>query len=94
MTDKEALARLKHLHAKSEMIRRQLRISSPNSLIFRAAMNPVDEEEVIVEADGLGGARLKVIEGNYPIDFLSLRERKFPTESRAIAAAEEIVGST
>ena len=94
MSDDGALIKLKHLHAKSEKIRRQLRISSPNSVIFRAAMNPVDAEEVIVEADGFGGARLKLIEGNYPIDFLSLRETKFPTEAKAITAAEQLVDCT
>ncbi len=91
MSDGETLARLKHLHAESERIRERLHISSPNSVIFRAAMNPVDDEEVVVEADGLGGAKLCVIEGNYPIDFVSLRETKFATEADAIIAAEQMV---
>jgi hypothetical protein len=91
MSDGETLARLKHLHAESERIRKRLHISSPNSVIFRAAINPVDDEEVVVEADGLGGAKLSVIEGNFPIDFLSLRETGFATEAEAIMAAEQIV---
>jgi hypothetical protein len=91
MSDGETLSRLKHLYAESERIRERLHISSPNSVIFRAAINPIDDEEVVVEADGLGGAKLSVIEGNYPIDFLSLRETGFPTEAEAIMAAEQMV---
>jgi hypothetical protein len=94
MNDEEALIKLRRLHAKSERIRQRLRISSTNAVIFRAAINPIDEEEVIVEADGFGAARLKIIDGNYPIDFLSLRETKFRTEAKAIAAAEKMVNST
>ena len=91
MSDGETLSRLKHLYAESERIRERLHISPPNSVIFRAAINPVDDEEVVVEADGLGGAKLSIIEGNYPIDFLSLRETGFATEAGAIMAAEQMV---
>jgi hypothetical protein len=51
----------------------------------------VDDEEVVVEADGFGGATLSVVEGNYPIDFLCLRETRFRTERAAIQAAEGLV---
>ncbi|PYJ93623.1 MAG: hypothetical protein DME54_04820 [Verrucomicrobia bacterium] len=90
MNDEESLLRLKHLHAESEDIRQRLRISSPNSIVFRAPISPADDGEVVVEADGLGGATLNVIEGNYPIDFLSLRETRFATERAAIEAAERL----
>jgi len=82
---------LKRLQAESEGIRRRLRISSPNSIVFRAPIDPVDEEEVVVEADGFGGATLSVVEGNYPIDFLCLRETRFRTERAAIQAAEGLI---
>ena len=91
MSDEDTLTRLKHLHTETERIRRRLSISSPNSIVFRASLNSVDDEEVLVEADGFGGARLSVVEGNYPIDFLSLRERTFATERGAIEAAERLV---
>jgi hypothetical protein len=93
MGDEEALSRLKHLHTESERIRQRLCISAPNSVIFRAPINSIDDEEVVVEADGLGGARISVVEGNYPIDFLSLRETEFATEAGAIEAAEQIVNA-
>jgi hypothetical protein len=93
MGDDETLSRLKHLHTESERIRQRLRISSPNSVIFRAPINSIDDEEVVVQADGLGGARISVVEGNYPIDFLTLSETEFVTEAGAIEAAEQIVNS-
>jgi len=91
MNKAESLARLKQLHTETETIRQRLRISSSNTVIFRAAINPVDDEEVIVEADGFGGATLSIIEGNYPIDFLSVRETNFATEAGAIEAAEQLM---
>jgi len=93
MGDEETLSRLKHLHAESERIRQRLRISAPNSVIFRALLNSIDDEEVIVQADGLGGALVSIVEGNYPIDFLSLRETEFATETGAMEAAEQIVNA-
>ena len=91
MTYEESLIRLKRLHAESEDLRRRLRINPPNSIVFRSPINAFDDEEIVVEADGLGGARLSVVEGNYPIDFLSLRERRFSTERAAKQAAERLI---
>lgn len=90
MNDAESIAKLKQLHSESENIRQRLGISSPNSVIFRASIDPVEDEEVVVEADGFGGAKLSVVEGNYPIDFLSRREMRFATERKAIQAAERL----
>ena len=82
MNNEEGLSRLRDLHTESERIRQRLRISSPNSIIFRAPINSIDDEEVIVEADGLGGTRISIVEGNYPIDFLALSETEFASEDR------------
>ena len=92
MNDEESLVRLKELEHESAAIRQRLRISSPNAVIYQAAVNAVDQEVVVVEADGLGGATLSVVEGNYPIDFLTLREMRFTTEHAAIEAAEGLIG--
>ena len=91
MNDAENLAKLKHLHSESENIRQRLGISPPNSVIFRAAIDPIEDEEVVVEADGFGGAKLSIVEGNYPIDFLTLRETRFAAERKAIRAAERLM---
>ena len=91
MNDEESLARLKQLESEASMIRQRLGISKPNAVIFRASANPLDDEDVVVEADGFGGATLSIVEGNYPIDFLSLHETRFATERGAIQAAEGLI---
>ena len=45
---------------------------------------------VIVEADGFGGATISVVEGNYPIDYITKVEKFFPSQKDAEAAAEAI----
>jgi hypothetical protein len=86
----EDRARLRKLEVKSAAIRRKLQISPPNVVIYKADFNAIDDEIIVVEADGLGGATLKVAEGNYPIDFLCLLEKRFRTEAAAIKAAEQL----
>jgi hypothetical protein len=91
MNKEESLARLKQLENEAATIRQRLRISEANAVIFCASANPIDDEDVVVEADGFGGATLTIIEGNYPIDFLTLRETKFATEGAAVQAAERLI---
>ncbi len=54
-------------------------------------MSSSEDRILLVEADGFGGAVMQVIEGNYPIDYLIHDERKFSTESEAMAAAESFL---
>ena len=91
MNETEAIARLKQLESESTAIRQQLGISHPNAIIFRASIDPVEDQDVVIEADGFGGAMLSIVEGNYPIDFLCLRETRFPTERAAVEAAERLI---
>jgi hypothetical protein len=44
----------------------------------------------LVEADGVGGAVLLVVEGNYPVDFYTREEKQFSTEAEAVRAAEAL----
>ena len=60
MKDENSLGRLKELENESAAIRHQLGISSPREVIYQASINPVDEETVVVEADGFGAATLKI----------------------------------
>ncbi|HYT60913.1 MAG TPA: hypothetical protein VEL06_12125 [Haliangiales bacterium] len=46
------------------------------------------DEDIIVEADGFGGATLLVVEGNYPISYSIKRQRRFTREDEACEAAE------
>jgi hypothetical protein len=90
MNDEKSLTRLKQLETESAEIRQRLGISSPNTVIYQASINTIDDETLVVEADGFGAATLSIVEGNYPIDFLCLRETRFPSEREAIRAAERL----
>jgi hypothetical protein len=94
MNDDESIARLKELEKESATIRQRLGLSPPNTVIFRASIDPIEDEDLMIEADGFGGATLSIVEGNYPIDFQCLRETRFPTERAAIEAAEHLINRT
>ena len=49
-----------------------------------------DDDVAVVEADGVGGAILRVVEGNYPVDYYTREEKEFPTEAGAVRAAEAL----
>jgi hypothetical protein len=90
MNDQARLARLKQLERESAVIRQQLGISAANAVIYQASINAVDDETIVVKADGFGGATLSIVEGNYPIDFLCLRETRFRSERAAVQEAERL----
>ncbi len=54
------------MQSEVDAIRIKLRISSPDSVSYWAETGNCD---VIVKADGFGGAMTLIVEGNYPIDF-------------------------
>jgi hypothetical protein len=79
--DREAVARLqKNLDA----LRKRLGIADRGQILHRFDASCCDEEIIIVEADGFGGAVLRVVEGNYPMDFFTREEQAFPTEAEAL----------
>ncbi len=65
-----------------------LGIARPGEVIYRAPQGAWLDSDVIVEADGMGGATLLIVEGNYPIDYTNKFEKRFATEKDACAAAE------
>lgn len=83
------MAKLKALQAEIDAIRSKLRVGDRDEVLYLAALD-VNDEVVIVEADGFGGATTKVVEGNYPIDFFTHYEKPFATESAALQAAENL----
>jgi len=93
MNDERSLAHLKQIESEGAAIRERLGISLPNTVIYQAFLNSVDDEKVVVEADGFGGATLSVVDGNYPIDFLCLRETKFSSEHTAVREADRLIRS-
>lgn len=78
------------LQRQLDELRRSLNISDRASILFRSDLSYGDDDVVFVEADGLGGAILLVVEGNYPVDFFTREQRNFTTELAAITAAEAL----
>jgi len=91
MSTKPSIATIKRLQARLDRLREERRVSSPSALLYQAFLDSADEEEVVVEADGFGGATTSVVEGNYPIDYNVKKTKKFRTEQAAIEAAEQLV---
>ena len=84
-TDRESVARLQ---AQLDSLRERLGISDRGHVLYQFDASYCDEEIILVEADGFGGAALRVVEGNYPMDFMTREERAFQTEDEAVTAAE------
>ena len=76
-----------NLQSQLDDLRQHLQIGDRGKLLFRADLSYGDDEVVLVEADGFGGAVLRVVEGNYPVDYLTREERAFSTEAEAEVAA-------
>jgi|SRR5882672_6260022 len=91
MSANEKLAELRDLQSRADAIRQDLGISSPRTVTFLAPRSPGTDDEVVVEADGFGGATTRIVEGNYPVDSIIKFEKAFPSEKDAQAAAEELI---
>ncbi len=83
------LDELRSLQSKADALRKELGISGPGEVTFLAECGRNDDIVVVV-ADGLGGARTSVVEGNYPVDYVTKFERFFPSEREAEAVAEDV----
>ena len=97
----QSISELRELDARADKIRESLGISKRGEVIFQADLYEIDDDKVIVEADGYGGATLSVIEGNYPIDYQTKESKLFErpsggtdeAEQEACIAAQEKVNS-
>lgn len=83
--DRESVARLQ---GQLDELRKRLGVSDRGQILHRFDASHCDEEIILVEADGFGGAVLRVVEGNYPMDFYTREEKVFATEAEALRAAE------
>jgi hypothetical protein len=90
MSKAEILTELRSLQAKCDAIRQEFGYSSPGRVTYMATLDVSPDEMVLVEADGFGGATTNVVEGNYPIDYVTKFERFFPSQIEAESAAEEL----
>jgi len=86
-TDRQLISRLQN---KLDGARQRLNVSAPGAVLYRADVSYGDDEVAYVEADGFGGAVLRVVEGNYPVDYFTRDEKQFPTEAEAVRAAEAL----
>lgn len=84
-TDRELIAQAQ---GQLDELRKRLGVSDRGQILHRFDASHCDEEIILVEADGYGGAVLRVVEGNYPMDFYTREEQAFPTEVEALRAAE------
>jgi hypothetical protein len=82
--------RVRNLQLKLDRLRRELGISLPGQVVFRADYGVADDRVVIVEADGFGAAVASIVEGNYPIDYVPIYQKLFRTERGAVTAAERV----
>jgi hypothetical protein len=90
MKMKAKLAELRRLDKRTDALRKELGISRPGEITFVASCNEIGDDIVLVEADGFGGATTSVVEGNYPVDYLTKFQRSFPTEREAEEAAGDV----
>ncbi len=84
------LQKLAELERQSQEIRKDLKISRPNEVLYKAPQSTWSDNDIVVEAGGQGDARLLIVEGNYPIDYLIKSERVFASEEEACEAADEL----
>lgn len=81
------------LQAAIDKLRREHSIHDRGALIYKAFLSAVDDESVVVEADGVGGGKLMVVEGDYPFSFTVIDERSFAIAADAVSEADAMVAS-
>ena len=86
--------RLHQLENEIAHLRQKLKVSARGEMIFQAPRTMWSATDVVVEADGEGGAKLLTVEGNYPADYLTHKEQRFQTEDEACEAAERLIAPT
>ena len=91
MKTNSQLEELQELEEKCRRLRKRLGVSNPGEVIFQAPNSMWSENDIVVEADRVGGAKLLVVEGNYPIDYSTKSEQEFATEDAACEAAEKLL---
>ncbi|MDE3084204.1 MAG: hypothetical protein KGJ37_03155, partial [Verrucomicrobiota bacterium] len=81
---------LRSHQAACDHIRSQLGLRPPGEIIARYDDPVASNRALIVIANGLGGAAVASVEGNYPIDHLTHHHRQFPTEELACKYVEKL----
>ena len=76
------------LQSRLDTLRKSIGVADRGSVLYRSEVSYGDDECIVVEADGLGGAVLRRVAGRYPTDCQSLEEHNFTSEFEAVRAAE------
>jgi hypothetical protein len=69
-------------------------MSHCGEILFEACYSVWPDEQLVVEADGNGGATLMILEGNYPLDYFIKRQQRFASEDAACDAADVMIDAT
>src|SRR6266568_5823502 len=88
------LDQLRQFENNIAVLRQQLGVSARGEMLFQTPRGMWSATDVVVEADGAGGARLLIVEGNYPADYMIHKEQCFQTEDDACEAAERLIAPT
>jgi hypothetical protein len=88
ITDKIAL--LQRLQVEVDALDKDLGINPRGTVLYLAHLNLTGHDVLIVEADGCGGGTTSVVQGNYPVDYMTKLDKHFLTEEEAISAADTI----
>jgi hypothetical protein len=89
MTSSQKIAQIRKLQSDIDELRSSVQISSPGVVLYLAE-RIASHEHVVVTADGYDGANLSIVEGNYPLDYVTNFEKDFETEEAAIEHAATI----
>lgn len=89
MTD-ETKQKIEQLQKELDDLRGAYGIRAKDECLWRASLNSVDSDEIIVVADGLGGATVRQVDGNWLIDCMCEHEREFSAEDDACRFASSV----
>jgi len=81
------------LQERLDALRRQYGVADRSAILYWSRVGYADDEFLVVEADGFGGALFRRGVGNYPGDFLTVQEVEYATEYDAVTAAEHFHSS-
>jgi hypothetical protein len=87
----QSLQKLQQLQSEIDSIRKLLGVNSPGAILYQSRNS--DDSLIVVEADGFGGATTFVVEGNYPLDYVTQLERFFQSEQEAEDLAEKLAST-
>ncbi len=90
MKKRRQLRKLANLEQEAQKIRENLKISQSSEVLYRAPQSTWSDNDIVVEAGGQGDARLLIVEGNYPIDYLIKFQRFFASEDEACETADQL----